>query len=896
VKSIRDANGVVTDLDYDPRGWLLASKVRGVDDASEADDRIERIEYTADGLVHRVIQPDGVYVTFGYDDARRLTSIADRDGNAITYALNAAGERLNEETRDAGGDLLRKLSSTFDTLGRLETQTDAYQHSTGFLYDDENNLSLMTDALGRKTGYDHDALGRLRMTLEDMDGVAALTQIEYDALDQVKRITDPNGLSTLYDYNGFGDLVGQQSPDTHTTSATHDEAGNLKTRTDGRGVTATYAYDALDRMTAIAYPDSSRNVSYAYDTAPAACPNGERFAKGRLAATTDPSGGTGYCYDRYGHVSRKLQTTQGRTYVLRYLHTDPQGRLPGETAAPQPAPPGNQMIGMTYPDGSGVRIVRDAQARPTELRVLLANGQTQILLSGATYYPFGPVSRWTFGNDRVLRRSLNQNYQPGFVEDAAPGGISEGYGFDEVGNLATLRQASQLDPPRRSYTYDGMNRLTHVREGANGPLLNAYDYDATGNRTARTDGGTTTPYGYSFAGPGPGRHHLQSVGAQTRGYDSVGNTTRIGASSVPMVREFDYDDANRMHAVRHDGVVAMRYLYNAMGERVHRAGSGIAVATLYDEDGKWIGDYDANGQPIQQVIWLDDLPVGVLVGAGANQKLYYIEADALGTPRVVIDPTRNVAVWRWNLADEAFGDSAPNQDVDGDGTAFVFDMRFPGQRYDSATGLNYNYFRDYDPGTGRYAQSDPIGLDGGMSTYGYANGSPLVYSDTEGMFAALVLRFAMRYALPQAGLRLGATHAVKRVTPRIAREAIKRVAKRSPKAPPGCNIAPKAPIHHICTNKNCVSLARGGPWTPRFEAIFQKAGMNLDDALNKIAVPGHKGPHPEAYHQAVFRRLESATSGLNGGAYRHALRTEMQAIRGELQTPGSLLNQLVRKP
>lgn len=63
----------------------------------------------------------------------------------------------------------------------------------------------------------------------------------------------------------------------------------------------------------------------------------------------------------------------------------------------------------------------------------------------------------------------------------------------------------------------------------------------------------------------------------------------------------------------------------------------------------------------------------------------------------------------------------------------------------------------------------------------------------------------------------------------------------------------------ICTNKNCVSMATGGPWTPRFEAIFEKDGMKLDDALNKIAVPGHKGPHPEAYHQAVFDRLSSAT-------------------------------------
>ena len=200
-----------------------------------------------------------------------------------------------------------------------------------------------------------------------------------------------------------------------------------------------------------------------------------------------------------------------------------------------------------------------------------------------------------------------------------------------------------------------------------------------------------------------------------------------------MLREFDYDDANRMRAVKHDGVVAMSYLYNGKGERVYKTGGGHAVTTVYDEAGKWIGDYDGNGNAIQQVIWLDDLPVGLLVGAGTNQKLYYIKADMLGTPRVVIDPTRNVAVWRWDLAGEAFGDSAPEQDVDGDGTALVFDMRFPGQRYDSATGLNYNYFRDYDPGAGRYVESDPIGLDGGASAYGYVGAAPFNLIDPLGL-------------------------------------------------------------------------------------------------------------------------------------------------------------------
>jgi filamentous hemagglutinin len=113
--------------------------------------------------------------------------------------------------------------------------------------------------------------------------------------------------------------------------------------------------------------------------------------------------------------------------------------------------------------------------------------------------------------------------------------------------------------------------------------------------------------------------------------------------------------------------------------------------------------------------------------------LFYLQPDAMGTPRVVIDPTRDVAVWRWDLAGEAFGESAPTEDPDGDGIAFLLDLRFPGQRYDAATGLHYNYHRDYDPTVGRYVQSDPIGLNGGLSTYGYGEGAPLVVSDPLGL-------------------------------------------------------------------------------------------------------------------------------------------------------------------
>ncbi|WNG19964.1 AHH domain-containing protein [Cystobacter fuscus] len=106
--------------------------------------------------------------------------------------------------------------------------------------------------------------------------------------------------------------------------------------------------------------------------------------------------------------------------------------------------------------------------------------------------------------------------------------------------------------------------------------------------------------------------------------------------------------------------------------------------------------------------------------------------------------------------------------------------------------------------------------------------------------------------------------------------------------------AEEGPIHHIATVENEKSPARGGPWTPRLKKFFDKAGMSMEDPANKVRIPGHKGPHPEAYHQDVFKRLERAVRRCETTAQcRESLSRELKQLATELRAVGSRLNKLV---
>ncbi|WP_157758624.1 AHH domain-containing protein [Cystobacter fuscus] len=114
--------------------------------------------------------------------------------------------------------------------------------------------------------------------------------------------------------------------------------------------------------------------------------------------------------------------------------------------------------------------------------------------------------------------------------------------------------------------------------------------------------------------------------------------------------------------------------------------------------------------------------------------------------------------------------------------------------------------------------------------------------------------------------------------------------------PPASSDPPKKKpqVHHIATVENEVSTLRGGPWTQRFKSFFDKAGMSMEDPANKVQLPSHRGPHPEAYHQAVFDKLEQASKTcVTQQECASALRKALRELAAEIAKTGSRLNRLL---
>jgi RHS repeat-associated protein len=694
-----DANGVRTDRRFDAMGRPLEVAIRARrDGAPSAEDIVTRMTYNANGDIETMTDPDGATLTHRYNSAHRLVEQVDAIGTTRRIERNAQGlVEMDVFTRpDGTEDLTREYA--YDNRGLPESVE--YSGKPVEYELDANGRFLKTSRYLNGPEYHRDARGRVDRVIEGTGSGKAETAFAYDGADHVRTVVDPKGLSTAYLRNGIGDLLWRRSPDTGDTSFENDANGQPLRETPANARKIDRAYDALGRVTTVTYSDGAR-TTYTYDKPASTCGAGADFAIGRLVSVTDRDGSASFCYDFAGRITQKTQVTRGVTLVIRYAYTK-AGRL----------------AAVTYPDGHRVTYTRDAAGHVTGIDAQVALASSQSIASAVRNDALGRPVSWTAGM-RTLERTYDGMGAVTTVRDARAGGLNLAVSYvnSNVDMITNGSVTSYIDT-------DSLSRVTSAGSldpSPDNPLgeTHAYRYDKTGNRLAWN----SLPFTNRSFVYATDSHRLLTANKVARTYDANGNTTSIGD------HQFVYDASGRMSQAKVNGVVEMNYAYNPFGQQVARYIAGQTTVSLHDEDGHWIGDYDAAGRPIRQIVWLGDLPLAALDGDTIRD----IQADHLGTPRVVIDRASDKAIWTWSVSGEAFGSAAPNEDPDKDGNKYVFDMRFPGQRYDAVTGLFQNGWRDYDPQSGRYVQSDPIGLKGSMSTYSYAGGNPLVSSDPFGL-------------------------------------------------------------------------------------------------------------------------------------------------------------------
>jgi RHS repeat-associated protein len=208
---------------------------------------------------------------------------------------------------------------------------------------------------------------------------------------------------------------------------------------------------------------------------------------------------------------------------------------------------------------------------------------------------------------------------------------------------------------------------------------------------------------------------------RTISYTADGNTLQdnFGTGAV---FSYAYSNDNRLVQASLSGVTQASYTLNYLGQRVIK--SAVTSGTTdfhYDRFGHLIAESDGSGNVLREYVFLGDTPVAFVTPTGG---IDIIHTDHLGTPQKMTDATQAV-VWDGGASDPFMMSALPPTPAMG--------LRFPGQYFDGETSLQYNYFRDYDPSLGRYTESDPIGIDGGVNTFAYVGADPIRYLDSLGL-------------------------------------------------------------------------------------------------------------------------------------------------------------------
>lgn len=697
------AGGQTTAYEYDTNGNITKVTDGNLNETTQGYDALNRLItddaplnhsadyfYDAQDNLTQVTDPKGLATLYNYDGFGNLKQIDSPDTGITDYTYDQANNRL---TQTDGEGIT--TTYTYDALNRLTSVS--YPNAAlniSYTYDEgtygKGRLTSITDGSGT-TSLDYDHRGNLSSHTSTVGTTSYTLTYAYNLANQLIQVTYPSGRSVDYTYDAVGlinqvDTTQDASTQSLVSNLDYLPFGPLNQLDYGNGIQLTGSYDAdyrLDllnhgtvKQTDYGYDDADNITSILDNTDPSADQGFNYDALNRLTNATGIYGTLSYTYDANGN--RLTFTDNAGTDSYTYDATSHR-LLSTNTWNYSYDANGNRISKLDNTgDGDGLLYTYDDHNRLIEVieRLTTTTGKGKNRTTTQTDTTLATYSYNAYGQ-RVSKTTAAQTtyyvYGPGgqlLAEQDEQGASLRDYIYLNAQPLAVVdyQQTQQPPPPGQEVIID------------NG------------------DAGTT------FSGTWTSTNSNKAYNGNYGLSNNNGNTYRWSPSNL---NNSDYEVYARWPGVK-------QHNENAQYTISHNGQTDSSNQDQSKNGNQWVllGTYTFSGGG-SEYIELSDL--GDKTAADAirlvevttappptlTASLYYSHNDHLGTPQVFTDENQNV-VWQ--------ADYQPFSEVNESVNIFANNLRFAGQYYDEESNLHYNYFRDYDPGIGRYLQADPIGI------------------------------------------------------------------------------------------------------------------------------------------------------------------------------------------